>query len=160
MAVDFSIEQAVPDDAPSLSALAIRSKAHWGYSQEFMEACVMELTITTAQLESQELVAFKAFEGDLLLGFYALEFLGNEVCELDALFVEPEHIGRGIGRALLEHARSQAIGLSARVISIQGDPNAAAFYEAAGARHIGDRESRSIPGRYLPLYELDAAPFG
>ena len=160
MAGDFSIEQAVPDDAPSLSALAIRSKAHWGYSQEFMDACVTELTITTAQLERRELVAFKAIEGEQLLGFYALEFLGDKTCELDALFVEPEHIGRGIGRALLEHAQAQAIGLSARVISIQGDPNAAAFYEAAGARHVGDRESGSIPGRYLPLYELDAAPFG
>lgn len=137
MAGDCLIDQAVSDDAPALSALALCSKARWGYSQKFMSACVTDLIITTAPLVSHELVAFIAIEGEPLLGFYALEVLGNEVCELDALFVEPEHIGRGIGRALLEHAQAQAIGLSARVIFIQGDPNAAAFYEAVGARHLG-----------------------
>ena len=38
---------------------------------------------------------------------------------------------------------------------IQGDPNASKFYEAAGARLVGTRESGSVPGRDLPLYEID-----
>jgi hypothetical protein len=32
--------------------------------------------------------------------------------------------------------------------------HAAGFYAAIGARAIGSRESASIPGRELPLYEL------
>ena len=35
------------------------------------------------------------------------------------------------------------------------DPNAADFYESAGARLIGERPSDSIEGRMLPLYEID-----
>ncbi|MEM1405062.1 MAG: GNAT family N-acetyltransferase [Pseudomonadota bacterium] len=155
MADRLLIRRATPEDAPALSALAFRSKAHWGYSSEFMDACRGELTIGAQQLETRELHAFKALEGDELLGFYALEVLSSEACELDALFVAPEHMGRGVGRALLEHARVQAVSFSASVLVIQGDPHAAAFYEAAGARHVDDRASGSIAGRYLPLYELD-----
>ena len=40
---------------------------------------------------------------------------------------------------------------------IHGDPHAAAFYEASGAVEIGRVESQSIPGRLLPLYEIDLA---
>ena len=37
---------------------------------------------------------------------------------------------------------------------IQGDPNAADFYRAAGAVQVGERASASVPGRVLPLFEL------
>jgi len=37
-------------------------------------------------------------------------------------------------------------------MSIQGDPNAESFYFAAGAIKKGNRESASIPWRYLPLF--------
>jgi len=29
------------------------------------------------------------------------------------------------------------------------------FYVAVGAKQIGTRESDSVPGRFLPLFELD-----
>lgn len=38
---------------------------------------------------------------------------------------------------------------------IQDDPNAEAFYLAAGGVRTGDRESDSIPGRFLPLFVID-----
>ena len=44
-----------------------------------------------------------------------------------------------------------------RRIVIQGDPNAAGFYRAAGAVPDGERESDSIPGRYLPLFVIELA---
>jgi hypothetical protein len=44
--------------------------------------------------------------------------------------------------------------LGARTLVIQGDPNAAAFYAAAGALLVGERPSASSAGRALPLYEL------
>jgi len=74
---------------------------------------------------------------------------------LGHLFVEPEEIGRGHGRALLSHARDEARRRGYRVLVIQGDPNAARFYEACGARRVGEKGSASIPGRLLPLFELD-----
>lgn len=42
---DVVLRPAEPDEATAISALAQRSKAHWGYGQEFLVACRDDLTI-------------------------------------------------------------------------------------------------------------------
>ncbi len=93
-------------------------------------------------------------EGDIV-GFYALELLGSKEAELEALFVEPAMIGQGIGQKLIDHAKELAAGLGIRRVIIQGDPNAESFYLAAGGLADGERESCSIPGRFLPIFRID-----
>jgi predicted N-acetyltransferase YhbS len=73
---------------------------------------------------------------------------------LAALFVEPRYIGQGVGRSLIEHAKIDARKDRARSLLVQGDPNATNFYRAAGGVQIGERESASIPGRYLPEFRI------
>jgi len=137
-----------------LGDLAYRSKAYWGYSAEFMEACRAELSVSERDIANSRR-SYVLVESDRkILGYYALERLSAVECELEALFVEPEHIGQGIGRQLIEHAKSHAREMGAESILIQGDPNAAHFYLAAGGVRIGERESDSIPGRYLPEYRI------
>ena len=150
-----TIRAVTRDDATAISALAIRSKAHWGYSDEFMKACREELTYTESQIESTDYEFYVCEAEGKIAGFYALEILGNNDAELEALFVEPEMIGRGFGRTLIEHAKLRAIDLGVRRIVIQGDPHAQAFYEAAGGVRDGRRESGSIPGRFLPVYRIE-----
>jgi GNAT superfamily N-acetyltransferase len=137
-------------ELPLLSALALRSKAVWGYSPELMAAFHSELTLRAEHLP----LVFVDELGGAVRGFYALSVLDAERAELEFLFVEPGALRRGCGRALLAHAREQARELGCRAIVIQGDPHAAGFYVAIGARAIGSRESDSVPGRVLPLYEL------
>jgi hypothetical protein len=48
------IRPASPDEAALISSLAIRSKGHWGYSAEFLDACRDELTYTAAQIASTD----------------------------------------------------------------------------------------------------------
>ena len=148
------IRKAKADEAPLLSALALRSKAYWGYSKEFMHACKKELTYSAQTIANDNFVFFVAVEGEKIIGFYALEFLSDKEVELEALFVEPEFIGKGYGRKLIEHAKRLAIESGALIMKIQGDPNAEDFYLAAGGVREGNRESASIPGRYLPLYVI------
>jgi GNAT superfamily N-acetyltransferase len=71
--------------------------------------------------------------------------------------VEPARIGRGYGGALLRHAIESAAALGAVTLEIQGDPNARRFYEAAGGRQVAERPSASIPGRRLPVFEIEVA---
>jgi GNAT superfamily N-acetyltransferase len=150
----FRIRPAVTDEAAYLSELAMRSKAHWGYSPDFMNACREELTYTGEQIESEEF-RFRVAEIDsTVIGFHAIEHLGDGLFELDALFVEPDWIGHGIGRALIEDACNSALLLGGTRMQIQGDPNAVAFYRAAGGVLTGTRESGSIPGRFLPTFEI------
>ena len=154
MVIPVSFRDALPADATELSELAFRSKAHWGYSTEFMQACRRELTVTPASIAGDEILYVVAVIQQELAGFYALEDLANTRIELGALFVEPNQIGKGIGKQLVTRAKAHAIKLGARSLTIQGDPHSLEFYRAAGASVIGDMESGSIPGRFLPLLEI------
>lgn len=138
-----------------LSDLAYRSKGYWGYSAEFMEACCAELSVSEHDITNSQRSYMLAESDGKILGYYALERLSAADCELEALFVEPKHIGKGIGRQLIEHAKSHAREMGAESILIQGDPNAAHFYLAVGGVQIGERESDSIPGRYLPEFRIN-----
>ena len=151
------IRDAEPSEADLLTTLARRSKASWGYSPEFMLACQDELTYTSEEIESPAYCFVVAEVTGRCVGFYALVRLTQDETELEALFVEPAHIGKGYGRELIEHAKAAAAANGASRLIIQGDPNAARFYEAAGGVVIGQRESDSIQGRYLPLYAIDLA---
>ena len=97
---------------------------------------------------------------DKVVGFYSLELCPENVTELDALFVEPTQIGGGIGRKLMEHAKQLASRLGAKMMIVQADPHAEAFYRAAGGVLVGQQESQSIPGRFLPLFEIDLSGSG
>ncbi len=149
----MQLRAARSDEAAALTTLALRSKAHWGYDAAFMDACRDELTITEAEIAAGGLICLDADQQ--LVGFYGLTPVSEGRVELAYLFVEPAHIGRGCGRALMAHAIEAARAAGARVLEIQGDPHAAAFYQAAGAVLVGERESDSVPGRMLPLFEVD-----
>jgi len=146
------LRDALSGEAALLSALALRSKAHWGYAPEFIEACRDELTYVAADIAQGGFVV--AEEAGAVLGFYALKRSAPAEVELEALFVEPAAIGRGVGRTLIEDAKARAVRLGARRMTIQGDPHAARFYAAAGALPSGTRPSGSIPGRALPMFVI------
>ncbi len=149
------MREAQPQEAAALSALAMRSKAHWGYSAEFMRACEAELTYSSQELADHTYYVLDT--GTRVIGFYGLHPQSAEQVELEALFVEPEHIGTGCGRTLMEHAKMTAATAGFRQLIVQGDPHAARFYAAAGGTLVGNRESDSIPGRFLPLFRIPLA---
>lgn len=155
MATPLAFRAASPGDAPGLRRLAIRAKAHWGYPPEFMRACREELMVSSQAIEAPDRHYVVAVEGAQIIGFYALEDQRGERIELGAMFVEPRRIGTGVGRQLMQRAMAHAAQLGARRLIIQSDPNALAFYQAAGASRCGERESESVPGRMLPLLQLD-----
>jgi len=146
------IRAARATDAEVLSQLAFSSKAYWGYSAEFMDACREELSISDHDIGRQPTYVLE--DGHRVIGFYSLLSLDADRVELGHLFVHPDEISRGHGRRLLEHAASEARRRGRHVLVIQGDPNAVAFYERCGAVRIGASASASIPGRSLPLFEL------
>lgn len=143
----LKIRQGTAEDAPTLSEIAFRSKAHWGYDKQFMEDCRHELTFTEADFPVKY---FGIAEDPITLGFYGLEIQTNCTVELIALFVEPQYIGNGYGKALLNHAKIQAKIFGADTMLVQSDPNAVPFYTANGGIEDGEIPSQSIPGRKLP----------
>ncbi len=160
MGVDsIGIRRAIPEESDALTALSFQSKAHWGYDQAFLHATRDDLIVTpefitrypTYVADSRD----TSHDTSPIMGFYGLEPLGRDTMELEFLFVAPRHIGEGVGRRLLEHARSTARELGHRFIHIISDPNAEGFYRAMGASPHGQWKSPVIPGRTLPILLLD-----
>ncbi|MGW3040903.1 GNAT family N-acetyltransferase [Kitasatospora sp. NPDC001159] len=150
------IRPARPAEAELLTGIALRAKAYWGYDEAFMAACRDELTLDAAAIGRAPASTVVAEDGGRVLGFAVL-IAAPPSGELGMLFVEPDLIGRGIGRALFHHVRDEARALGLRRLTVDSDPHAEPFYLAMGATRIGSTPSGSIPGRELPLMEVELA---
>ncbi len=69
------------------------------------------------------------------------------------MWVVPERIGAGVGRALFEHAVRQASLMQASFIDITADPHAESLYQRMGARRVGEVVSE-LDGRRRVLPRL------
>src|SRR4051812_9102725 len=101
-----SIRSAQPDEAAMLSALALRSKGHWGYDAAFLEACRADLTLTSQQIAESASFVCESAAG--VLGFSRVVLMDERTAELDALFVDPKAIGTGAGKLLWERSVAAA----------------------------------------------------
>ena len=100
-----------------------------------MERWRQGLTISPELVGQREVYA--AFVEEQPVGFYALFGEGPKI-ELEHLWVLPEYMGLGLGRALFDHALGRAAVLNAEVLGIEADPNAEGFYRRMGARRVGE----------------------
>lgn len=137
----MKIRPARSDETDSLSALAVASKATWGYDEAFMERCRVELVVRDEHVE-RGLVNVAVDEFDTAMGFYALKEPGERDAELGLLFVAPAHLRRGVGRVLLADACREARRRGWSVLLVESDPFAAAFYEREGAVPTARRRPR------------------
>ncbi|HEY3723150.1 MAG TPA: GNAT family N-acetyltransferase [Acidimicrobiia bacterium] len=153
--VGVALRPAKVDEAPALSELALRSKAHWGYDEAFLEACRDELTVRPEHVAGGRVVV--ATSGARVVGFSIL-LGGPPRAELEMLFVEPDAIGTRVGSVLLARLRADSLALGCRALRIEADPHAVGFYEHHGAVRVGDEPSATFPGRTLPILELDLRP--
>lgn len=140
-------------EAAGLTAICLRSKAHWGYDAEFMRLSTPAITVAEADIEAGHVLVGCDASGEAV-GLVRVKPEG-EAAELGLMFVDPPAIGSGAGRILFEAAVVLARQLGAKRMVILADPNAAAFYERMGARFLRNEPSDAIPGRTLPFYDYD-----
>ena len=86
-------------------------------------------------IEDQAIIGFAGLSGDML----------------EALFLHPDHFGKGGGRMLVDHARRLKGPL--RVDVNEQNPGAVRFYEALGFE-VFDRSETDSAGRPFPLLHL------
>ncbi|MEA4948657.1 MAG: GNAT family N-acetyltransferase [Petrimonas sp.] len=163
----LSIRTAQPHEAEALTHLTLVSKRFWGYSEEQLRRWEPQLTITEDYIRKNDVLV--AHSHDVLCGYAALIrepesemiSIGGRTIRggvyLDNLFVLPEYMQQGFGRALTEEilrvCRTRGIGR----IYIVSDPNARAFYEHMGAVLLGETPGSEI-ARALPFLELAIDP--
>ncbi len=136
-----------------LSGLAQRSKAHWPYSAEQIEEFMPDLCLTAKYFETSHVHVSEQY--GQVVGFFALCLSGGSWL-LDHFWVEPRHIGQGIGRELMQRALEVAGSLAAAEVLIYSEPYAEGFYLGLGAEPLGFMAAPIIgdPLRKLPLLAL------
>lgn len=144
-----TLRPARSEELSTLSALCLRSKAYWGYDDAFMAACVEELTLTPADLATDQIIVLDDERGPAGVAQVTLD---DELCYLEKLFVDTDRIGKGYGRILFDWAIDAAANTGAREMIVEADPDAAAFYEKMGCIRDGEAKSQSIAGRVLPRF--------
>lgn len=145
------VRPAVPEEAAELSALALRSKAHWGYDEAFLEAGRDDLAVAPGDCDGS--VLWVAGHGSRVLGF-SRQTEDVPCAVLDDLWVDPPAIGTGVGRLLLASALDRAAAAGATRLRLDADPHAEGFYLRAGAVRVGTVPSPVLPGRELPRLEF------
>ena len=148
----MQIVRAKPEEAAALTEIAHAAKRHWGYPESWIKKWENILTIRPAFIATN--LSFSAREGADAVGFYVLTD-EEDGLHLDHLWITPHAMGRGLGRALFEHAIEQARSLDYEMLKIEADPNAEGFYLRMGARRVGlSVTTFENHARELPLLEF------
>ncbi len=132
----MKIRRALTDEGNILSGIALRSKAHWGYDNSFIEACREDLTISEHSISTNNVYVLE--DSSTIIGFFCLVAEGN-TGKLDALFIEPDFIGKGYGKILWKTILQKAKEIGIDEFTIDADPHAEEFYYCYKMFHSCDK---------------------
>ncbi len=132
------ISKATPKDVPDLLAMIRKLCAFHG------DTCQIGLAETQARLIDGPLMALVARQNSTAVGYAVVEprwqpMNAGDALDIAHLFVEEQHRGRGVGRALIAKARDHAAEVEACWLTIgtaPENPSAAAAYRAMGLDEI------------------------
>lgn len=147
------IRTAHPSEAETLSRIAQLAKAHWGYAAADLARWKADLTFSPASINRWPTAVAEIEEE--IVGVCQLTFVDNQAT-VEHLWVLPSQMSRGVGRGLLEWAKTAVSQRGLTRLIIDSDPHAAGFYEACGAVRIGETRAPldGQPNRIRPLLQL------
>ncbi|MBS1960260.1 MAG: GNAT family N-acetyltransferase [Bdellovibrionales bacterium] len=132
--------------------LALRSKAHWKYPVQYLEAARDGLKLSALQI-GQGWGEIAATPGQWLGYYFILPSFSH--CQLEHLWVEPDWIGKGVGGKLLEQAIQSVKNAGFHdTIQVYSDPDAEGFYLKYGFKRVGEVPSKVENGPMFPSLVL------
>jgi N-acetylglutamate synthase-like GNAT family acetyltransferase len=148
------IRRSSPEEATTLTQIALDAKRHWGYPEHWIKHWESDLTISSDFIRDNHV--YVAEEDGEIRGFYAL-CLARPKAELEHMWVKPDCMGTGVGKELFLDAMERAAALDVSDVEISSDPNAAGFYRRMGAEQIGETDA-SIDGQTRTLPRMKIKP--
>jgi N-acetylglutamate synthase-like GNAT family acetyltransferase len=133
------IRDAVVDDETAMRDLFRRSSLSNERDREALLAHPEALEYTAFAFTQRRVRV--AVEDDDVVGFAAFS-LASRITELNDLFVDPDFMGRGIGRALVADVVATSRSLGAAQVEVTANEDAAGFYEKAGFTFDGEVATR------------------
>jgi GNAT superfamily N-acetyltransferase len=149
----LQIRRAFPEEADTLSHIALSAKAYWGYPENWLEIWTPQLTFSHQYFEENE--SWVAEMDGKPIAFYTLQDKDGKAW-LENLWVLPGFMGQGVGKGLFQHAARLARERGHKILQLEADPNAVGFYEKMSMKKIGERIG-AVEGqlRSLPIMEME-----
>lgn len=144
----IEIRRADPEEANTLTEIAHAAKRHWKYPESWIQQWRADLTISGEFIRTHEV--FAATINGAVVGCCAL-VMTDSLAEIEHMWIRPEQMGGGVGRALFEYVSARSVERGAKVLELSADPYAEGFYARMGAKRIGevvadmDGQSRVLP---------------
>lgn len=153
------IRPATADDVPQLSALhrrSIRALCGSDYSPGQIDAWTQIITddAYAKLLAMPAVVALVDASQEEILGIGVATPAGGLV---NAIYVDPTHARRGVGRALLSALEDELRVRGVTEVRLNATINAVGFYTAAGYRDDGDAVNELPSGVKLPCRAMSRA---
>ena len=150
--MEINIRRVLPNEGDALSHIAFSAKAHWGYPHRWMETWKPQLTFSPKYFEENE--SWTAEIDGIPIAFYTL-LEKKDRSWIENLWVLPDYMGMGIGKALFLHALSRSRQKGHLILQLESDPNAVVFYEKMGMVKIGESNYPiEDQQRILPVMEM------
>ena len=148
LVVELHIRIAVPADIDDLGDLFRRSSLSNGGDYASLVANPDALVFSDVSVHERRTRV--AVRDSRLVGFATQVRVGAAV-ELDDLFVDPEYMRQGVGRALVSDVVATAQAGGVERVEVTANPHALAFYESVGFVHDGVIETRFGTGHRMRL---------
>jgi GNAT superfamily N-acetyltransferase len=140
-----------PDEGERLREIAMAAKGHWGYDADRVREWAAVGAFSPTGLRKKN-VYVGSIEGKAV--GWAATIGRGDVWWLDDLWIEPEWMGKGIGRRLFRHAAEHGRRAGAIRMEWEAEPNAAGFYENMGGRYLRNSEP-GVWGRVVAVVGVD-----
>jgi GNAT superfamily N-acetyltransferase len=100
--MNVEIRRAQPDEAEILTGIAHAAKRHWNYPEDWIDQWKLDLTITPDFIHRQRSLCRAHRQTNCRCCALVVT---DSLAEIEHMWLRPEHMGTGIGRALFEHAK-------------------------------------------------------
>ena len=139
----LTIRDATATEAPWLEALQRRSSDVWEQYREQLAAHPDAIELPQSYID-KGWVRVAVDDQNTPIAFSVVIPGPGLSHELDGLFVDPAHMGGGVGRALVEDAAARASERGAARLEVTAGP-AQGFYERVGFGPVGAAQTRFGP---------------
>ena len=148
------LRPATEADLPAIALVYRAASLHWDDTRQWLLERPAYLEIDGVGLLARRTTV--AERDGAVLGFASCARPVAGRSELEDLFVLPDRMGGGIGRALVAAVAGRASGDGATVLDVTANPNALGFYEAVGFVPVGQADTPGGPAPRMAL-TLDTA---
>jgi N-acetylglutamate synthase-like GNAT family acetyltransferase len=149
MAVRIEIRDAALDEIPQLEALQLRASLVAPDYRDALTAHPEVIHLPATDVSEQRTRV--AMVDRRVAGFSVVLPVHGTACELDGLFVEPDLMRNGVGRALIADVVERAQAHGVRRIDVIANPTAVDFYSKLGFERGDDAMTQFGPAFWMHL---------